>query len=199
MRQMGTPVMNRSAAMKRAHLMREILETLLFVALVFVIVHFAIQPYRISDVNMKPQLSPDQLVVVNKWAYLVGGPGRGDVVVFYDPTNLSQQLVARVIAVPGDTLSVTPAAIIVDGVTLNEPYAQVPDGVAPNARLTSNLKLANNQYFVVNDSRLVGNDSRSFGAVARTNIVGKAVVVFWPLSSFTGVSTYPDVFSHIGK
>ncbi|HEX8037370.1 MAG TPA: signal peptidase I [Ktedonobacterales bacterium] len=196
---MGTPVMNRSAAMKRAHLMREILETLLFVALVFVIVHFAIQPYRISDVNMKPQLNPDQLVVVNKWAYLLGGPGRGDVVVYYDPTNLSQQLVARVLAVPGDTVRVTPASIIVDGVTLNEPYAQVPEGTAPNARIITDLKLGNNQYFIVNDSRLVGSDSRSFGAVSRGNIVGKAVLVFWPLSSFTGISTYPDVFSHVGK
>lgn len=186
--------------MKRAHLMREIVETLLFVALVFVIVHFAIQPYRISDVNMKPQLNPDQLVVVNKWAYLVGGPSRGDVVVFYDPTNLSQQLVERVIAVPGDTVTVSPASIIVDGVTLNEqPYAQVPDGVAPNARLVSDLKLGNNQYFVANDSRLVGSDSRSFGALSRNNIIGKAVLVFWPMSSFTGISTYPNVFSHIGK
>lgn len=196
---MGTPVMNRSAAMKRAHLMREILETLLFVAFVFIIVHFAIQPYRISDVNMKPQLDPDQLVVVNKWAYLVGGPGRGDVVVYYDPTNLSQQLVARVVAVPGDTVTVTPAAIIVDGVTLNEPYAQVPDGIFPNAKLTTAFKLGNNQYFLANDSRLVGSDSRSFGAVARSNIVGKAVLVFWPLKNFTGISTYPDVFSHVGK
>lgn len=198
MRQMGTPVMNRSAAMKRAHLMREILETLLFVALVFVIVHFAIQPYRISDVNMKPQLDPDQLVVVNKWAYLVGGPGRGDVVVYYDPTDLSQQLVARVLAVPGDTVSVTPASIIVDGVALNEPYAQVPDGTAPNAKI-SKLKLGNNEYFVANDSRLIGSDSRSFGAVARSNIVGKAVLVFWPLKDFTDISTYPNVFSHVGK
>lgn len=199
MRQMGTPVMNRSAAMKRAHLMREILETLLFVALVFVIVHFAIQPYRISDVNMKPQLTPDQLVVVNKWSYLVGGPSRGDVVVYYDPTNLSQQLVARVIAVPGDTVTVSPTAITVDGVRLNESYVQVPDGVAPNARVTEGLKLANNQYFVANDSRLVGSDSRSFGALSRTNIVGKAVLVFWPMNQFTGISTYPDVFSQIGK
>lgn len=198
MRQMGTPVMNRSAAMKRAHLMREILETLLFVALVFVIVHFAIQPYRISDVNMKPQLDPDQLVVVNKWAYLAGGPGRGDVVVYYDPTNLSQQLVARVLAVPGDTVSVTPSSIIVDGVTLNEPYAQVPGGTAPNAKI-SKLTLGNNEYFVANDSRLIGSDSRSFGAVARGNIVGKAVLVFWPLKNFTGISTYPDVFSHVRK
>lgn len=198
MRQMGTPVMNRSAAMKRAHLMREILETLLFVALVFVIVHFAIQPYRISDVNMKPQLDPDQLVVVNKWAYLAGGPGRGDVVVYYDPTNLSQQLVARVLAVPGDTVSVTPSSIIVDGVTLNEPYAQVPGGTAPNAKI-SKLTLGNNEYFVANDSRLIGSDSRSFGAVARGNIVGKAVLVFWPLKNFAGISTYPDVFSHVRK
>jgi len=196
---MGTPVMNRSAAMKRAHLMREILETLLFVALVFVIVHFAIQPYRISDVNMKPQLNPDQLVVVNKWAYLAGGPGRGDVVVYYDPTNLNQQLIARVVAVPGDTVRVTPASIIVDGVTLNEPYAQVPEGTAPNARIIPDLKLGNDQYFIVNDSRLVGSDSRSFGAVSRGNIVGKAVLVFWPMKDFTDISTYPDVFSHVGK
>lgn len=199
MRQMGTPVLNRSAAIKRAHLMREIVETLLFVGLIFFIVHFALQPYRVTDVNMLPQLKPDELVVVNKAAYLLAAPGRGDVVVLVDPVNLNQQLVERVIAVPGDTVDVNASSVSINGVILKEPYISVPDGSAENPRLVHNLKLQTDQYFVMNDSRLVSNDSRSFGPLARGNIVGKAVLVFWPMSHVRGVSNYSDVFAHVGR
>lgn len=198
MRQMRKPPVSRTVAMQRAHLKREIVETLLFVGLIFFIVHVAVQTYRIPDTSMRPALLPDQLVAVNKTAYLFSGPSRGDVVVFVDPSNLSQQLIERVVAVPGDTVEISPSSVIVNGVTLNEPYVQVPTGVSENPRVVPRLTLQANQYYVLNDSRLVGNDSRTFGPVSRDNIIGKAVLVFWPVGDWHGVGTYSSVFSGVG-
>jgi signal peptidase I len=185
------------AAEKRAHVMREIVETLIFVALVFVISQFAIGSFTVVDTSMGPQLQPSQWIVVNKWAYLFNGATRGDVVVYHNPSNLDQRLVARVIAVPGDTVTVTPTQVIVDGVALQEPYVTIPAGSLENATVVSNLKLGANMYFVLNDSRLATTDSRTFGPVPRSDIVGQASVVFWPLKDIHGISTYHNVFNGI--
>ena len=197
-----------STATQRAHIMRELLETLLFLALVFVIVHFAVQSSSIPDDSMQPALAPGQLVLVNKAAYLFGSPQRGDVVDFIDPSDphLKSQLIARVIAVPGDTISISPTSVQVDGVTLHEPYIQVPYGVAANAVIVNNKKLGPDQYWVMDDSRIVrtsdgrllkAQDSRDFGPVPRSNIVGKASLVFWPLKQLHGIATYSDTFSNV--
>ncbi|HLJ81601.1 MAG TPA: S26 family signal peptidase, partial [Ktedonobacterales bacterium] len=66
--------------MQRAHLKREIVETLLFVAIIFLVVHVSIQTFLISDASMRPALNSGELVIVNKASYLIGGPSRGDVV-----------------------------------------------------------------------------------------------------------------------
>lgn len=196
-RQLRKPPVSRTVAMQRAHLKREIVETLLFVGLIFLIVHVAVQTYRIPDTSMRPALKPEQLVAVNKTAYLFSSPSRGDVVVFVDPTHLDQQLIERVVAVPGDTVEISPSSVIVNGVTLQEPYVDVPAGVSENPRVVSRFQLRPNQYYLLNDSRLVSNDSRTFGPVSRGNIIGKAVLVFWPLSQWAGVSTYSSTFSAV--
>ncbi|HEV2404323.1 MAG TPA: signal peptidase I [Ktedonobacterales bacterium] len=192
---------SRTIAEQRAHLMREIVETLLFVALIFVIVHFTIQSFSISGTNMAPELKPGQIVVVNRVAYLFGSPGRGDVVLVVDPTDphLKKQLLERVIAVPGDTVEVTASHIIVNGVTLNEPYVHVAAGVSQNPVILAPQKLGKHQYFVLNDNRLSAEDSRTFGPVDQSNILGKAVVVFWPLSQFSGINNFSGVFRGVGK
>lgn len=197
MRQLRKPPVSRTVAMQRAHLKREIVETLLFVGLIFLIIHVAVQTYRIPDTSMRPALRPDELVAVNKTAYLFSSPSRGDVVVFVDPTHLDQQLIERVVAVPGDTVEISPSSVIVNGVTLQEPYVEAPPGVSENPRVVPRFKLQANQYYLLNDSRLVGNDSRTFGPVSRSNIIGKAVLVFWPLSRWTGVKTYSSTFSAV--
>lgn len=183
--------------MQRAHLKREIVETLLFVAIIFFVVHVSIQTFLISDTSMHPGLNTGELVIVNKASYVFSGPSRGDVVLFYDPNDLTKQYLARVVAIPGDTITIAPDSVIVDGKTLNEPYISVPVGTSENPKIVPQLTLGANQYFVLNDSRIASSDSRTFGAIPRSNIVGKAVLVFWPLSDFGGISTYSNVFSGI--
>ena len=205
-RKKRSPAAARLASNKRAHLMREIVETLLFVGIVFLIVQFAIHPVRVVDNSMEPQLLPNQLVIVNRTAYFFGGPSRGDVIAYYNPTVSGQECIGRVIAVPNDTISITTNGVTVNGVTLNETYVQgnvVNQGIVPQTRL------GQDKYFVLFDNRQVGGtsangtsqnvclDSRSFGGLPRQNIIGRAVLVFWPLSQFGGISNFSDVFKNV--
>lgn len=190
---------HRAVAEQRAHLAREILEVLLFAGLILFIVHFAVDSVRIADTIMSPELQPDQIVLVNSKAYAFGGPSRGDVVLMANPQDPTQQVLRRVIAVPGDTLSLTATSVIVDGVTLKEPYINVPAGQAQNNIVLSPKTLGPNEYYVLGDNRVQsgGSDSRSFGIVPAQNIVGKAVMVFWPFSAFHWISSYSSVFSNV--
>jgi signal peptidase I len=193
-----SPATTRLASDKRAHVMREIVETLLFVGLVFLIVQFAIRPVRVVDSSMEPHLYANQLLIVNRAAYLISGPSRGDVVVYYSPQNTSEELIGRIIAVPGDTITVSISTVTVNGVALNETYVQPAAGGQVNEGVVPTTKLSPNQYFVMFDNRQYSNnDSRSFGPLPRQNILGRAVLVFWPFNQLGGISNYSDVFQNV--
>ncbi|MGO8950992.1 MAG: signal peptidase I [Ktedonobacterales bacterium] len=193
-----SPAPTRLASDKRAHVMREVVETLLFVGLIFLIVHVAIVPVGVEDGSMEPHLFPGQYLIVNHAAYLLSGPSRGDVVVYYNPQNGSDEYIGRVIAIPGDTISVSLSTVTVDGTVLNETYVQPTAGGQLNTGVVPTTKLGPNQYYVMFDNRQYSNnDSRTFGPLQRQNIVGRAVLVFWPLSQLGGISDYSDVFQNV--
>jgi signal peptidase I len=199
-RQTPARPVNRAVSMQRAHLARELVETLLLVGLIFVIVHFTIQSFSVGDTSMGAALQPNQTVLVNTKAFIFGGPSRGDVVVLTtDPENPRATIARRVVAVPGDTVAISATAVIVNGVTLKESFIQVPPGSAQNSTLRAAIKLGSNQYFVLADSRLGtdSTDSRSFGPIPQNDIIGKAVMVFWPLSQFHWIDTHSDAYSNI--
>lgn len=197
MLQQGPPP-SQVAAQKRAHVLREIVETLIFIAIVFVIAQFGIGSFTVADSSMSPQLKPGQIVVVFKWAYTFGGPSRGDVVVYHNPTNLNQLLAGRVIGIPGDTVAITPSTVSVDGVVLDESaYTTVAPGTNPNGEGVGSFKLGPSDYYVLNDNRISSSDSRSFGTIPRSDIVGQASLVFWPLKDLHGISTYSGTFKQV--
>jgi signal peptidase I len=201
------PMMARSAADKRAHVMREIVEIVLFVGLVFVIAHFVVASYGMNgNEAMRPQLRDDDEIIVNRAAYVLSGPSRGDVVLFANPTNAKKLLLGRVIAVPGDTITITPTQVQVNGVALQETYVQASASGSANPIIIPQEKLTDGQYFILDDNRAAVDqdthqfgDSRTLGPIPRAAIQGKAVVVFWPLKNVRGVSNFADVFSHVGK
>jgi signal peptidase I len=201
-RERGAPLrapVNRTVTEQRAHLAREIVETLVLVGIIFFIVHAAIDSRSIVDSAMAPGFQPGQFVLVNKIAYLFAGPSRGEVVLFADPRNpKADPRMGRIVGVPGDTVSVTPTSVAINGVTLNEPYTQIPPGTTENSVIAS-VKLSTDQYYVILDSRqrTDANDSRGFGVLPRSNILGKAVAVFWPLKDFHWVNTYSNTFSGV--
>jgi signal peptidase I len=189
---------NHRAAQQRAHLMREVVEVLVFIGVTFLVINFTIKAYLVPrDSGMSPQLAENQWVLVNQAAYWLGSPGRGDVVVFYSPQDKLLSI-KRVIAVPGDTITLTATTVAVNHYTLNEPYISTLKGDSQNTVIVSQ-KLGADQYYVMGDDRLpsAGADSRTFGPVSRQNIVGKAVLVFWPLSAFHFISSYDEIFSKV--
>lgn len=182
----------RSSSRRRAHLAREIIETIVLTVVIFVAIRFSVQTFRVDGQSMEPGLLSNQYVLVNKLAYLFSGPSRGDVIVFHWPVDPTQDFIKRVIGLPGDTINVTPTQIIVNGDTLKEPYISSALNAQPRQ-----FKLNANEYFVMGDNRPFSSDSRSWGTVPRSYIIGKATVVFWPLSSWEVIPTYSSVFASV--
>lgn len=195
---MRTSTMSHTAAERRAHLMRELVEVLLFVGIVFAAVSVT-QSFGTVDTSMQPALQPGQRVLVNKSAYVFAGPSRGDVVLLADPQNPSQLVLRRVIAIPGDTVLITATTVEVNGVTLDEhAYTGIEQG-QPESQLIGKVTLGSEQYFVMADYRLAwsSTDSRGFGPVSHKNIIGRAEFAYWPLGQFHWIDSYASVFSRV--
>ena len=130
---------------------------------------------------MEPTLQNQEYILVNKAAYLLQPPARGDVIVFDYPLDPSEKFVKRIIAIPGDVLSIHDETVIVNNVTLNEAYVNKSDPFNPFASFDNHI-IGPNQYFVMGDNRGNSSDSRQWGIVPRQDILGKAIAVYWPLS-----------------
>lgn len=181
------------------HFLREVIETILITALVFFLAQITVRPYWVDGPSMEPGLHTGELVLVNQLAYRFGSPQRGDVVVLHPPSDPNgQPFIKRIIGLPGDVITVTTTSIIVDGVTLHEPYIYPigPDEIE-NTSVLDHQKVGPNEYFVLGDHRTDSTDSRVFGGVPRQNIIGKAEFVLWPLGSFEKIPTYSNDFSGI--
>lgn len=177
--------------MRRSHLAREIVETLALALLIFLAVHFTVQNYQIDGPSMQNTLQTGQYVLVNKTAYLFHAPERGDVIVFHQPNQPDRDLIKRVIGLPGDKITLDSTNIWVNGVKLQEPY--VFEQGNPN---TQPITVPANSYFVLGDHRKVSEDSRYFGVVPKDDIVGKAVLIDWPVGQWQILNTYSSVYSH---
>lgn len=178
--------------MKRSHLAREIIETLALTLIIFLVIHFTVQNYMVEGTSMQPSLNTNQFVLVNKLAYLFHAPERGDVIVFHWPVDTTKDLIKRVIGLPGDTIVITSYTVQVDGVVLKEPYIKAP--LNPKGE---RLVVPTNDYFVLGDNRPESDDSRYWGFVPRSYIIGKAVLVYWPVNNWQIINTYSAVYSSI--
>jgi signal peptidase I len=177
---------------KHTRLIRELIETIAFTLLVFLLIRFAAQSFRVDGESMEPGLRTDEFVIVDKVTYLFHAPERGDIIVFRYPLDTSRDFIKRVIGVPGDTVHTTSTAVIVDGQTLHEPYIRVPFNFESDT-----WKLGPHEFFVMGDNRDNSLDSRSWGLLDKSYIVGKVVAVYWPVNNWEFINTFPSVFAAI--
>ena len=164
---------------RRYRVLREIIETITLTLLMFLIIRFAVQNFHVDGMSMEPTLHNSEYILVNKAAYVFHAPHRGDVIVFEYPLDTSVDYVKRIIAIPGDIISVVGEKVTVDGVTLREPYINSSDPFNPFAPIY-NRTIPPNSYFVMGDNRGNSSDSRQWGLVPRQNIIGQATFVYWP-------------------
>lgn len=177
-----------SAAQKRSPT-RSSVEWLLVivgaVVVALVIRGFVVQAFRIPSESMSPTLLEGDRVVVNKLSYDAHDLNRGDVVVFGRPESLPasagepEDLIKRVIGLPGDTIVARDGDIFIDDHRLNEPY--LPDETM-TYNLDSPLTVPEGKVFVMGDNRGNSTDSRFFGPVDADSVIGRAFSIIWPPS-----------------
>ncbi len=151
---------------------------IILVGLAAAIYFFALAPYRMSGDSMLPKLFDRQFLLVEKWDKDFK---RGDIVVFRNPQNPDQDLIKRIIALPGDKIQIGNRKVFVNGELLTEGYLkELSLGTELKKYPDENTELAlpKNSYFVMGDNRPKSIDSRDFGPVNKDNIVGRLWVTY---------------------
>jgi signal peptidase I len=166
---------------RRSHVLREIVETVLLTAAIFLVVNAATGRFRIEGDSMEPNLHNGEYVLIDKISYALHPPERGDVIVFTPPNN-ERDYIKRVIGLPGDTVEVKGGQVYVNGVVLDEPYLK--NLIRTDYPLRT---VEPGHYFVMGDNRNNSSDSRAFGTIAPQSIVGRAWLVYWPPSDWSTV------------
>lgn len=173
-------------------------------AVALLIKTFLMQAYYIPSPSMEPTLEVGDRLLVNKLSYSFGDMSRGDLVVFHRPPNASSgedDLIKRIIALPGETIEVRDGEILITLVgetepqRLNEPY--LPDGLTTRATFTqraldqcaastaTSCTVPDGYVFVMGDNRGNSSDSRAFGPIDEDLVVGRAFLRVWPLSEIS--------------
>jgi len=154
---------------------------------------FVLQQYYIDGPSMQTTLMPGDRVLVNKLSYRLHDVHRGDVVVFDRLTDVDNHddLIKRVIALPGEEIEIRSCEVFIDGRRLQEPYLVVEQlaAVEPASRCGSRTDLLPlivpaGTVYVMGDNRSQSFDSRDFGPVAVDEIRGRAFVVIWPAGAW---------------
>ncbi len=154
---------------------RDLIETILMAVVLFLLLNAATSRVRVYNISMQPTLFEGNLLVVNKLAYKLGEPKHGDIIVFHYQGTVTEDYIKRVIGLPGDTVEIGNGIVRVNGQAITEPYlAELPG-------YTGSWKVPNGELFVLGDNRNHSSDSHDWGFVQQEWVVGKAVVVYWPL------------------
>jgi len=154
--------------------MLDIIETLVLAVVLFIGINAVSARVRVDGFSMRPTLEDGEFVLVNKMSYRLGAVQRGDIIVFHFPLNPKEELIKRVIGLPGERVSVQNHQVYINGQMLNEPYiAQAPI-------YSGEWTVLDGQLFVMGDNRNNSNDSKDWGLLPAENVVGKAILIYWP-------------------
>jgi len=189
---------SKSAGNKQGGFYKELVEWIkalvIAVLLVFVIRTFLFSPFIVDGDSMLPNFESGERLIVNKIVYTFSEPKFGDVVVFDVPEE-GRKFIKRVIGVPGDTIRIEGDNLYINGELRDEPYIKEAIEAArainetyngggpdfPNSRVTETT-VPEGTIFALGDNRSDSKDSRTIGFVTDKEIVGRADLIFWPVS-----------------
>lgn len=189
---------SKSAVSKQGGFYKEMMEWIkalvIAVVLVLVIRTFLFSPFIVDGDSMLPNFESGERLIVNKIVYTFSEPKFGDVVVFDVPEE-GRKFIKRVIGVPGDTIKLEGDNLYINGELVEEPYikeaieaAKAQNSVYngggpnfPNERVTE-ATVPEGTIFALGDNRSDSKDSRTIGFVTEDEIVGRADLIFWPMS-----------------
>jgi signal peptidase I len=177
----------------------EAVETIVLTAIIFFVLQtFVAQPFQVEQVSMRDTIEPSQYVLVDKLTPRFDGYHRGDIIVFKPPTNTEtgtdQPYIKRIVGVGGDQIDIRNGKVYVNGTQLDEPYLfSDPDGTpqptTPHGQ--SSWTVPDGDLFVMGDHREQSQDSRDFGPIAVSSVLGRAWLRYWPAAAFGVLPTDP--------
>jgi signal peptidase I len=150
---------------------------------------YLVEAFYIPSGSMEPTLDVGDRVLVNKLSYHLHDVRRGDVVVFERPPGVQGEpsihdFIKRVIGLPGDTIETRGDAVFVNGRRLREPYLPAGTRTIP---AIDKQRVPKGKYWVMGDNRTNSSDSRRFGSITRSSIIGRAFISVWPFSHIGGL------------
>jgi signal peptidase I len=144
--------------------------------LAMLVAAFFILPWQVSGFSMAPHISPNEYVLINRFAYRLQSPQRGDIVAFRQGDD--GVFIKRVVGIPGDRIRIDRGTVFLNGVALREPYVLYVDN-----RSFAGSTVPPGSVYVLGDNRAVSEDSRFFGAVPDNRLIGRALAGVWPPSA----------------
>ena len=176
----------------------ETLQPIVMAFAVFMMIYvFLFQPHKVDGNSMYPLFHNKEYILTDKLSYNIGSPNRGDVVVFHAPHPANSDYIKRIVGMPEETIMLKSGYLYINGKKLPEVY--LPEGLLTNQKsfLRNNVpyKIPPGYYMAFGDNRNYSSDSREFGPVSRSWIVGKAWIRYWPPSSvgFIPRETYSTI------
>jgi len=153
----------------------DVLETILLSLVLFLGINAVSSRIRVESISMQPTLYAGNFVLVNKVAYKLGAPSRGDIIIFHYPPDPTQvPYIKRVIGLPGDRIRIADGKVYINDQLFTEPYLTV------TTQRGGTWIVPEDSFFVMGDNRNNSSDSRSWGWVPIQNVIGKAEVIYWP-------------------
>jgi signal peptidase I len=204
------PEVSSPAKKRQGSVVREIVETALIAIVIFVGVRTLVLNFRVDGSSMLPSLVNGEMLLVNRNSYeswdlyslvdwlpgvehaeakeftLFDGPNRGDVIVFNPPVSSDKPYIKRVIGLPGDTVEIKDGGVWVNGIALDETYLH-GDTTDCQPQACNPVVVPDGSVFVLGDNRDHSSDSRYFGPVEISSIVGKAWITYWPIGHIGSV------------
>ena len=180
----------------------DLTETLVIGLSIFLVVYlFFMQPHQANGHSMVPTFNDGDYLLTDKISYKIGEPKRGDVIVFHAPpaANCPQgtgcDFIKRVLALPGEQVEIRDNGIWINSVKLEEPYLPKDILIEPGTYTQGKvIYLQPNEYMAIGDNRPYSSDSRTWGPVRRSEIVGKVFFRYWPISQMGVIKpvVYPN-------
>jgi signal peptidase I len=167
----------------------DIFETVVLAVVLYFGINAISARVRVDGFSMNPTLQNGEYVLVSRLSYKLDIPKRGDIIVFSFPVDQRQDLIKRVIGLPGETVSIQNNSVKIDGLSLQEPYiAQAPlysgEWIVPEGNL-----------FVLGDNRNDSKDSHQWGLLPVENVIGKALMIYWPPREWKLINHTEETFS----
>ncbi len=165
----------------------DLIETLALAVVLYFGINAISARVRVDGFSMNPTLQDGEYVLVSKLSYRLGEPQHGDIIVFKYPGEPQQDLIKRIVGLPGDSVQVSGLIVYVNGQALTEPY------IAAAPIYQGQWQVPEGFLFVLGDNRNDSSDSHSWGLLPIENVIGKAVLIYWPPPDWKAISHYEIV------